>query len=33
MFLKFCGHIVDILKICMKVFDGARINFDIITAF
>ena len=28
-----CRHIVDILKMCMWVFDGARINFDRITAF
>ena len=34
MFLKFCRHIVDILKMCMWIFDGARNNFDgIITLY
>ena len=33
MFLRLCRHIVDILKMCMWVFDGARIDFDRITAF
>ena len=27
-FLKPCVHVVDILKMCMWVFDGAKINFD-----
>ena len=33
MFLKHCRHSVNILEMCMWVFDGARINFDRITAF
>ena len=33
MFFKLCRHIGDILKMCMWVFDGARINFERITAF
>ena len=33
MFLKLCTHIVNILKMCMWGFDGARINFDRIAAF
>ena len=32
-FLKPCIPVVDILKMCMWDFDGARINFDRITAF
>ena len=28
MFLKYRIHIVDILKICMWLFDGAGHNFD-----
>ena len=32
-FLKPCISVVDILKMCMWVFGGARINFDKITAF
>ena len=32
-FLKLCIPVVDILKMCMWVFGGARINFDRITAF
>ena len=32
-FLKPCISVVDILKMCMWVFSGARINFDRITAF
>ena len=32
-FLKPCIFVVDILKMCMWVFGGARINFDRITAF
>ena len=28
LFFKHCRHIVNILKMCMWVFDGARINFD-----
>ena len=32
-FLKPCISVVDILKMCMWVFGGARINFDRITAF
>ena len=28
-----CIPVVDILKMCMCVFGGARINFDRITAF
>ena len=32
-FLKPCIPVVDILKICMWVFDGARINFDRIAAY
>ena len=32
-FLKPCIPVVDILKMCMWVFGGARINFDRITAF
>ena len=31
--LKPCILVVDILKMCMWLFDGARINFDRITAF
>ena len=31
--LKSCIHIVDILKMCMWVFGGARVNFDRIIAF
>ena len=31
--LKPCTHVVDFLKMCMLVFDGAKINFDRITAF
>ena len=31
--LKPCISVVDILKMCMWVFGGARINFDRITAF
>ena len=31
-FLKPCIPVVDILKMCMWVFGGARINFDRITA-
>ena len=31
--LKLCRLIVDMLKICIRIFDGARINFDRITAF
>ena len=31
--LKPCILIVNIMKMCMWVFDGARITFDIITAF
>ena len=27
MLLKLCRHILDILKMCMWGFDGARINF------
>ena len=27
-FLKLCRHIVNILELCMCVFDGARIDFD-----
>ena len=30
--MKLCILVVDILKMCMWVFDGARINFDRITA-
>ena len=32
-FLKPCIPTVDILKMCMWVFDGARINFDRIIAY
>ena len=32
-FFKPCLLVVDIMKICMWVFDEARINFDGITAF
>ena len=32
-FLKPCIIIVDILKMCMWIFGGARINFDRFTAF
>ena len=32
-FLKPCISVVDILKMCIWVFGGARINFDRITAF
>ena len=32
-FLKPCLLVVDILNMCMWVFDGARINFDRITTF
>ena len=32
-FLKPCIPVVDILKMCMWVFGGARNNFDRITAF
>ena len=32
-FLKPCIPVVDILKMCMWVFGGARINFDRIAAF
>ena len=32
-FLKPCISVVDILKMCMWVCGGARINFDKITAF
>ena len=31
-FLKPCIPVADILKMCMWVFDGARINFDRFTA-
>ena len=31
--LKPCIPVADILKMCMWVFDGARINFDRITVF
>ena len=31
--LEPCKFVVDIMKICMWVSDGARINFDRITAF
>ena len=33
MFLKHYRHIVDILKVCMWTFGGARIDYDRITAF
>ena len=33
LFLKHCRHIVDILKMCMWVFDEGRIQFDRMTAF
>ena len=32
-FLKSCIPVVDILKMCLWIFGGARINFDGITAF
>ena len=32
-FLIPCILVVDIMKMCMWIFDGARINFDRITAF
>ena len=32
-FLKPCILIVDIMKMCMWIFDGARINFHRVTAF
>ena len=32
-FLKPCIPVVDILKMCMWIFDGARINIDRITTF
>ena len=32
-FLKPCILVVDILKLCIWVFNGAKINFDRITAF
>ena len=32
-FLKPCIPVVDMLKMCVWVFGGARINFDRITAF
>ena len=32
-FLKPCIVVVDIMKMCIWVFDGARINSDRITAF
>ena len=32
-FLKLCILVVDLLKMCMWVFDGAKVNFDRITAF
>ena len=31
--LEFCRYIVDILKMCMWVFDGYRINYDRLMAF
>ena len=33
MVLKLCSLIVDMLKMCFRIFDGTRINFDRITAF
>ena len=33
MFCKRSRYIVDILEICMWVFDGARLNFDRIVGF
>ena len=32
-FLKPCIPVRDILKMCMWVFNGARINFDSLTAY
>ena len=32
-FLKLWILVVDIMKMCMWIFDGPRINFVIITAF
>ena len=32
-FLKPCILVVDIMKMCMWIFDGARLNFDRITSF
>ena len=32
-FLKPCTLVVDLSKMCMRVFDGARINSDKIIAF
>ena len=31
--MKQCTLVVDVIKMCMRVFDGARVNFDRITAF
>ena len=31
--MKLCILVMGILKMCMWVFDGSRINFDRITAF
>ena len=33
MFRNFCRHIVNLLKMSLWVFDGARINFDRISTF
>ena len=31
--MKLCIFVVDLLKICLCIFDGARLNVDRLTAF